>query len=146
MKIQEIMTREVEVIHPNATIAEAAERMKQLNVGPLPVCDGVKVQGMITDRDITIRATAAGHDPNTTKVREVMSPDVVFAYEDQDVEEAAKLMSEKQIRRLVVLNRDKRLVGIVALGDLAVDANKDKMTGQTLESISAPAQPNRGGR
>ena len=144
MKINEVMTREVEVIHPNATIAEAAEKMKQLDIGPLPVCDGAKVQGMITDRDITIRATAAGHDPNTTKVREVMSPDVVFVYDDQDVEDAAKLMAEKQIRRLVVLNRDKRLTGIVAMADLAVDANKDKMTGQTLESISEPGYPNRG--
>ena len=146
MKIQDVMTREVEVIHPNATIAEAAEKMKQLDIGPLPVCDGDKVQGMITDRDITIRATAAGHDPNSTKVREVMSPDVVFVYDDQDVEEAAKVMAEKQIRRLIVLNREKRLTGIVAMADIAIDANKDKMTGQTLESISEPGQPNRGKR
>jgi CBS domain-containing protein len=146
MKIQDAMTREVEVVHPNATIAEAAEKMKSLDVGPLPVCDGDKVQGMITDRDITIRATAAGHDPNSTKVREIMSPDVVFVYEDQDVKDAAKLMAEKQIRRLIVLNREKRLTGIIAMADLAVDANKDKMTGQTLESISEPAHPNRGNR
>jgi CBS domain-containing protein len=143
MKINEVMTREVEVIHPNASVAEAAEKMKTLDVGPLPVCDGTNVQGMITDRDIAIRSTAAGQDPSTTKVRDVMTADVVFVYEDQDVEDAAKLMAEKQIRRLVVLNRDKRLAGIVALGDLAVDANKDKLTGQTLESISEPAQPNR---
>jgi CBS domain-containing protein len=143
MKVQEVMTREVEVIHPNATIAEAAEKMKQLDIGPLPVCDGTRVEGMVTDRDITVRATAAGHDPHTTKVREVMSPDVVYVFEDQDVKDAAKLMADKQIRRLIVLNRDKRLVGIVAMADLAVDANKDKLTGQTLESISEPAHPNR---
>lgn len=144
MKITEVMTREVEVIHPNATVAEAAEKMKNLDIGPLPVCDGTKVQGMITDRDITIRATAAGHDPNTTKVREIMSPDVVYVYDDQDVEDAAKLMAEKQIRRLIVLNREKRLTGIIAMADIAIDANKDKMTGQTLESISEPGFPNRG--
>ena len=146
MKVQEVMTREVEVIHPNATIAEAAQKMKSLDVGPLPVCDGAKVLGMVTDRDITIRATAAGHDPNTTKVRDVMSPDVEHVFEDQDVKDAAQLMAEKQIRRLIVLNRDKRLVGIVAMADLAVDTHKDKLTGQTLESISEPAHPNRGAR
>ncbi len=146
MKVSEVMTREVEVIHPNASVAEAAQKMKTLDVGPLPVCDGANVQGMITDRDIAIRSSAAGQDPGATKVRDVMTPDVVFVYEDQDVEDAAKLMAEKQIRRLVVLNRDKRLAGVVALADLAVDANEDKLTGQTLESISEPAQPNRGGR
>jgi CBS domain-containing protein len=146
MKVQEVMTREVEVIHPNATIAEAAQKMKSLDVGPLPVCDGAKVLGMVTDRDITIRATAAGHDPNNTKVRDVMSPDVEHVFEDQDVKDAAQLMAEKQIRRLIVLNRDKRLVGIVAMADLAVDTHKDKLTGQTLESISEPAHPNRGAR
>ncbi|HEU5314942.1 MAG TPA: CBS domain-containing protein [Chloroflexota bacterium] len=146
MKVQEVMTREVEVIHPNATIAEAAEKMKSLDVGPLPVCDGTKVHGMVTDRDITIRATAAGHDPNTTKVRDVMSPDVQYVFEDQDVNDAAQMMAEKQIRRLIVLNRDKHLVGIVAMADLAVDAHKDKLTGQTLQSISEPAHPNRGAR
>ncbi|HXI17679.1 MAG TPA: CBS domain-containing protein, partial [Chloroflexota bacterium] len=90
-----------------------------------------------------IRATAEGHDPKNTKVREVMTADVVHVFDDQDVEDAAKLMAEKQVRRLVVLNRDKRLVGIIAMADVAVDGNKDKLTGQTLESISAPAAPSR---
>ncbi len=143
MKINEAMTREVEVIHPNASIAEAAEKMKTLNIGPLPVCDGTTVLGMITDRDITIRATAEGHDPKNTKVRDVMTPEVVHVFDDQDVEDAAKLMAEKQVRRLVVLNREKRLVGIIAMADVAVDAKKDKLTGQTLESISEPAAPAR---
>jgi CBS domain-containing protein len=137
------MTREVEVIHPTATLAEAAEKMKQLNVGPLPVCDGTRVLGMVTDRDITVRGTAAGHDPNKTNVQNVMTEDIVYVYDDQDVEEAARTMAEKQIRRVVVLNRDKRLVGIVAMADLAVDAQKDKLSGQTLERISEPAHPNR---
>jgi len=143
MKIKEAMTREVEVIHPNASITEAAEKMKNLNIGPLPVCDGTTVLGMITDRDITIRATAEGHDPKNTKVRDVMTPEVVHVFDDQDVEDAAKLMAEKQVRRLVVLNREKRLVGIIAMADVAVDAKKDKLTGQTLESISEPAAPAR---
>lgn len=143
MKINEVMTRDVEIIHPNATLAEAAQKMKTLNIGPLPVCDGQTVLGMVTDRDITIRATADGSDPTTTKVRDVMTPDVEYVFDDQDVEDAAKLMAEKQIRRVVVLNHDKRLVGIVAMADLAVDADEDKLMGQTLESISEPAAPNR---
>jgi CBS domain-containing protein len=143
VKVSEVMTREVEVIHPTATLAEAAEKMKQLNVGPLPVCDGARVLGMVTDRDITVRATAEGLDPSKTNVQSVMTPDVTYVYDDQDIEDAASTMAEKQIRRLVVLNRDKRLVGIVAMADLAVDAKKDKLSGQTLERISEPAQPNR---
>jgi CBS domain-containing protein len=144
MKVHEIMTREVEVIHPDATLAEAAEKMRDLNVGPLPVSDGTTVLGMVTDRDITIRGTATGRDPSTTKVRDVMTPDVVYVFEDDDVKDAAKTMAEKQIRRVVVLNRDKRLTGIVAMADIAVDVNEDKLSGKTLESISEPASPNRG--
>ncbi len=143
MKISEMMTREVEVIDPNATVAEAAEKMKALDIGPLPVCDGMTVLGMVTDRDIAIRSAAAGQDPTTTKVRDVMTPDIEYLFDDQDLDDAAKLMAEKQIRRLVVLNREKRLVGIISLGDIAVDGNKDKLTGQTLESISEPAHPSR---
>ena len=142
MKISEIMTRQAEVIHPTATIKEAAEKMKSLDVGPLPVSDGTRLLGVVTDRDITIRATAAGHGPDT-KVQDVMTPEVEFVYEDQDTDDAAKLMAEKQIRRLVVLTRDKRLAGIVSLADLAVDTKEDKLMGQTLESISEPAFPNR---
>ena len=120
MLLRDVMTPHVEVIHPDATLREAAQKMKTLDVGPVPVCDGDRLQGMLTDRDITIRATAEGRDPNTTRVREVMTPDVVYCFEDQDVVEAARMMEERQIRRLVILNRDKRLVGIVSLGDLAV--------------------------
>ena len=143
MQISEIMTREAEVIPPDATLAEAAAKMKTLDVGPLPVCDGDRVLGMVTDRDITVRATAAGQDPTKTKVRDVMTPDVVYCFEDQDVREAAQLMAEKQIRRLVVLNRDHRLAGIVSLGDVAVGTGDDQLSGQVLEQVSEPAQPNR---
>src|SRR5687768_7283849 len=118
MKISEVMTEGVECLRPRDSIAHAAERMRELDVGSLPVCgDEDKLVGMITDRDITIRATASGSDTNVTSVREVMTPNIVYCFEDQNIEDAAKLMEEKQIRRLVVLNRDKRLVGIVSLGD-----------------------------
>jgi CBS domain-containing protein len=137
------MTRNVEVIRPEAPIAEAARRMDELNVGPLPVCDGDKLIGMVTDRDITVRATSAGRDPNTTSVREAMTSDVVYAYEDQDVRDAARMMSEQQIRRLPVIDRDNRLVGIVSLGDIASETGDDRLSGEVLEQVSEPAEPDR---
>ena len=142
-KVSEVMTRAVDVISPEATLDEAAERMKRLDVGPLPVAEGDRLLGMITDRDITIRATADSRDPTTTRVSEIMTPEVVFTYEDEDVKNAAKLMQDHQLRRLVVLNRDKKLVGIVSLGDLAVETKDDKLKGQVLEDVSKPAEPQR---
>jgi len=142
MKLKEIMTRQVEVIRPEAPIEEAAAKMRDLNIGPLPVCDGDRLVGMLTDRDITVRATAVGSGPQT-RVADVMSPEVIFCFEDQDVKQAAQVMEENQIRRLPVLSRDKRLVGIVSLADLAVDAGNEKLAGQTLQEISRPARPER---
>ena len=118
MQLKDVMTPEVEVITPEASIYEAATKMSHLDVGPLPVCEGERLVGMLTDRDITVRAVAAGRDPLTTQVRDVMTPDVVYGFADQDVEDAARLMEQYQIRRLPVLNRSQQLVGIVALGDL----------------------------
>jgi CBS domain-containing protein len=143
MNVSDVMTRAVDVIHPEATLDEAAERMRRLDVGPLPVCDGDRLVGMITDRDITVRGTAESRDPVTTRVSEIMTPEVVFTYDDEDVKHAAKLMEDHQLRRLVVLNRDKKLVGIVSLGDLAVETSDDKLKGQVLEEISQPSDPER---
>ena len=140
MQVKQVMTAGVEVARPDDSIASAAVKMRDLDVGALPVCaNNDRLTGMITDRDITVRATAGCCDPAGTWVRDVMSPEIVYCFEDQDVSEAAKLMREKQIRRLTVLNRDKRLVGIVSLGDLAVEAGDDRMAGETLEAISEPA-------
>jgi CBS domain-containing protein len=142
MQLREVMTPHVEVIHPDATLREAAQKMQTLDVGPIPVCDGDRLQGMLTDRDITVRATAAGRDPNTTRVREVMTPDVVYCFEDQDVQEAAQVMEERQIRRLIVLNRDKRLVGIVSLGDLATQTGDEELDSEELsETLSGVSTP-----
>jgi CBS domain-containing protein len=143
MQLKDLMTRDVEVIHPDATVEQAAEKMEALNVGPLPVCDGQRLVGMITDRDITVRAVAAGVAPDEARVRDVMTADVTYAFEDQDVREAQQLMQQHQLRRLPILNRDKRLVGIVALGDLAVDTDDARGAGETLERISEPAKPER---
>ncbi len=143
MQLKDIMTRDVEVVSPDATLKEAAEKMKSLDVGVIPVCDGERLVGMLTDRDITIRATAEGRDPNTTKVSETMTPDVAYCYEDQDIAAAALIMEERQIRRLPILSRDKRVVGIVALGDLAVDTGDEELSGEVLEEVSRPAEPER---
>src|SRR5919197_327409 len=143
MQLKDVMTRDVEVVRPDATLQEAAGRMKALDVGVIPVCDGEHLMGMLTDRDITVRATAAGRDPRTTHVRDVMTPNVVYCFEDQDVTEAQRLMQERQIRRVLIFQPDKRLAGVVSLGDLAVKAGADKVGGAVLERVSEPAQPKR---
>jgi len=139
MQVRDVMTSGAECVCPSNSLQEAARKMKGLDVGPLPVCgDGDRLVGMITDRDIAVRAVAEGCDPRTTTVKEVMTPDVVYCFEDQDVQEAAVLMQDHQVHRLVVLNRDKRLVGIVSLGDLAVETGDAKLAGQTVEQVSLP--------
>ncbi|MCC6177370.1 MAG: CBS domain-containing protein [Chloroflexi bacterium] len=143
MRLSDIMTRDPSVVRPDSTVSEAATMMRRLNVGSLPVCDGVQLQGMVTDRDITVRAIADGRDPTTTRVWDVMSHDVAWASEDVAVEEAAQIMREHQIRRLPVVDRNQNLVGIVSLGDLAVDVGEDPMSGATLEAISEPSRPDR---
>lgn len=141
MKLSEIMTSHVEVISPDTTIEKAAQKMREIGVGSIPVCDGDRLKGILTDRDITIRAVAEGRDPHTTMANETMTPHVVYIYDDQSVEEAASIMSQYQIRRLPVINREKRLVGIVSLGDLSVDTGEEGMAGRTLENISQPSRP-----
>jgi len=136
MKLKEIMSTEVEIVRSDASIQEAAEKMASLDVGALPVCEGSRLIGMITDRDITVRATAAGRDPKTTLVSDCLSAELVCGFEDQDLDEAQALMEQKQIRRLPVLSRDKALVGIVALGDLAAKVGA-AMVGQATQAISS---------
>ena len=141
-RLSELMTRGVEVVPPSASVAEAAEKMKTLDVGAIPVCDGHRLEGMLTDRDIVVRVVAQRQNPNDVRVRDAMSPGVAYCYDDQTVEDAARLMQEKQIRRLPILNRDKQLVGIVSLGDLAVKTEQ-AAAADTLERVSEPARPER---
>ena len=143
MELRDIMTRNVEVVNGNASLKEAATKMKNLDVGLIPVCDGDRLKGLLTDRDITIRATANGRDPSKTKVNEVMSTDIAYCLEDQAVDEAVILMEARQIRRLPILNQNKQLVGIVSLADIAVHVGDRDLTGETLEEISEPAEPKR---
>jgi CBS domain-containing protein len=138
MKIKEIMTRQVEVIHPTDTLQTAAQKMKLYDIGFLPVYDGNELIGVVSDRDIILRALAEGLDPKVTVGREIVTSPVIYCYDDQSVDDAAHLMNDNQIRRLVVLSRDnKQMVGVISLGDLALNVN-DKVSGDVLQSISEP--------
>ncbi len=142
--LSEIMTHDFSTIEPDASVQDAAQIMRDLNVGALPVCEGKKLLGMITDRDITVRAVAEGEDPEVCLVSQVMSHDPAWCYEDQHVGDALQLMGQRQIRRLVVVNRHMEPVGVVSLGDLAL---RDRAsTDTTLEEISAPIPPVRSGK
>lgn len=136
MKVRECMTETVRTIYPNMTIRQAAQLMGELDSGALPVRDGEQLVGMISDRDIAVRAIAQGKGPNTA-VSEAMSRDIKYCYEDEDIEHVAHNMGEIQVRRLPVVSRDKRLVGIVSLSDLAAGATP-RVIGRTLDSISRP--------
>ncbi|HVK06386.1 MAG TPA: CBS domain-containing protein [Armatimonadaceae bacterium] len=145
MKVSEIMTPGPAVVKPEATLQEAAETMHAMDIGPLPVCDASgKLVGMLTDRDITVRATAEGRDPYTTYVRDVMTAgEVLFVYDDQNVEDAARVMEQNQVRRLAVLDRSRGLVGIVSLGDIALSGTDEDVTAEALEEISEPGRTTR---
>jgi CBS domain-containing protein len=136
MKVCDVMTRDVAVVRPDDTVRRAARMMDELNVGSLPVCDGRRLVGMITDRDITVRAVAAGDGPGT-KVCNAMSQHVRWCYEDAPVEEVMATMKDVQIRRIPVVDHQKTLVGIVALGDLA--AGQEPGVEDTLKCISEPS-------
>ena len=137
-QLKELMTRDVKVITPDMTIGDAAKMMRDGNFGMMPVIEDDRMIGTISDRDITIRAVAEGKDCSS-KVRDVMSEGIAWAYEDESVEQAATIMSERQVRRLPVVNRDKRLVGIVALGDFAVERSQIQPAAQALADISQPS-------
>ncbi|MEP7355827.1 MAG: CBS domain-containing protein [Anaerolineales bacterium] len=141
MNIESVMTRDVAVLGPNDTVRSAAETMKRLDIGSTPVCNGRTLVGMITDRDIALRVVAEGRNPLNTTVEQVMTRDVVYCFADQDVQEVADAMAASQVRRMPILNRQHELVGIVSLGDLAVDVADDEMSGEVLEEVSQPSQP-----
>ena len=136
MKISEVMTTEVETIGADQTAREAAAFMLRADAGSIPVCDGDKVIGIITDRDIAVRGVAEGRGPDTP-VSELMSDGIVCAREDDDISDVARRMSEEQVRRLPVIDAEERLVGIVSLGDLARETSSQAAE-QALEGVSAP--------
>jgi CBS domain-containing protein len=136
MKLKDIMSREVTVASPNDAIQEAARTMKRLDVGSLPVSENDRLVGMVTDRDIAVRGVGEGLPPSTP-ISQVMSREVKYAFDDEDVDEVAENMADLQVRRLPVVNRDKRLVGIVSLADIS-RAAKPKEVGETLREVSQP--------
>ena len=138
-QVKNVMTRDVKVISPEMTIREAARTMCDGGFGMMPVGENDRMIGAISDRDIAIRAVAEGKSPST-KVREIMSAGICWAYDDDTVEHAAKVMSEHQVRRLPVVDHDKRLVGIVALGDFAVDSSEIQPAAEALAKISVPVR------
>jgi CBS domain-containing protein len=137
MKVKEAMTRDVQLVKPDQRISEAAQLMAKLDIGALPVEEDDRLVGIITDRDIAVRAVAAGRGPETP-VRDVMSREIKYCYEDQSIDEVTQNMGELRIRRLPVLTRDKRLIGILSLGDLAIDQGARDEAGEALGGISRP--------
>ena len=142
MKLREIMSDHVEVIHPDDSLQTAAEKMRDRDIGFLPVCDGDRLIGVLTDRDLITRALADGLESKAILGRDLVTSPAIYCFDDQSIEEAAKLMHDNQIRRLVVLSRDKQMVGVISLGDLAMTAS-DKLTGDVLQSVSEPVSASR---
>lgn len=136
MELKNVMTQKLEMVQARASVKEAADKMKTRDVGFLPVCDGSDVVGMLTDRDITLRASARGLDPEKTQVSQIMTTNAIHCFEDQKIEDVAKIMRENQIRRLIVLDRNKTVRGVVSLGDLAARTGDRRAAGETLQKIS----------
>jgi CBS domain-containing protein len=137
MKVSDAMTRDVRVANPNQTIQDAAKMMSDVDSGVLPVGENDRLIGMITDRDIAVRAVAQGKGPQTL-VREVMTDHVHYCFDDEDTDEVTRKMADSQVRRLPVVNRDKRLVGILSLGDVATSRDGADEAGEALSDISRP--------
>jgi len=133
-RVADVMEREVKLANPDDNVQQAARMMREADVGVLPVGEGDRLIGMVSDRDIAMRLTAEGRDPARTKVRDVMSPDVRYVYEDENLEHVAENMAEQQVRRLPVMNRDKRLIGIVSLGDIAT-GSRSHLAGKALRGV-----------
>lgn len=138
-KIADIMSTDVRTIQPQESLRRAAQCMQELDVGALPVCDGERLLGMLTDRDIAVRGVAGGLDPEQACVSDIMSPHIDYLTADQDSDDAKRLMGEKQIRRLPIIDGERRLVGIVSLGDLAL--RDSGHIDRAVREISEPGQP-----
>ena len=140
MNLTQVMSPDVQLASPDMPISEAAAMMASNDIGVLPVGENDRLVGVITDRDITVRAVADGKDPRSTKVRDVMSSGVRWIYDDASTKEAAQIMSKNQIRRLPVINHDKRLVGIVSIGDFAVESSEIRPAAEALSGVSKGAE------
>ena len=137
LRVSEVVTHSVETISPAATLEQAGKKMRTHNVGILPVVDDEKVAGVVTDRDIVLRAVSERLRPEMTRVSEVMTPKAICCYEDQDITEASLLMEKNLVHRLIVLDRKDKLVGIVSLSDLAAKTKNEALSGHLLGKVSA---------
>ena len=145
--VAEVMTRGVRSMSPQDPVVAAAQAMDELNVGVIPVCEGEKVVGMVTDRDIVVRGVAQQADPKTMKLADVMSTNVRCVHEDDDIDDVLSQMADAQIRRLPVVDKNDKLVGIVSLGDIAAkDPEDEEDIAMSLGDISTPAEPDRSGQ
>jgi CBS domain-containing protein len=136
MKVQEMMHKGAEYVAPNATLQVIAKKMRDYDIGSIPVCEDGKIVGMVTDRDIAVRALANGRDVSKLEAKDVMSKDVVFCRDNEEAEDAIRIMEDNRIRRLPVLNDAKRLVGMVSLGDIS-HALSQELTGEVTRAVSA---------
>jgi CBS domain-containing protein len=139
MQIKEAMCTNFKIIKPQTTLKEAAQAMRECDCGYLPVGENDRLTGAVTDRDITIRAISDGLDPNTTTVSDIMTEKVVYCFEEDDIDSAAQTMKDKQIRRLVVLNKDKRMTGVLTVGDIARVCHDHKLTGSIENEVAKAA-------
>jgi CBS domain-containing protein len=139
MKAKQIMSRNVASVTPSTPISRAAEKMRELDIGFLPVLEHDRVEGTLTDRDITIRSVATGRDTRLEPVSEIMTPAVFHCYEDEEIEEVGRQMQEKEVRRMLILDRQEKLVGVVSLGDIAKTTGETELAGETLGEIAEAA-------
>lgn len=136
MLAKDVMTKKPEFLPPDASLQEAADIMRDSDFGFVPVGENDRLIGTVTDRDIVIRGVAAGKDPTKTKLRDIMSPDVAYCFEDDSLEKVAKQMEDLQIRRLIVLNKDKRMTGVISLGDIATKCDDMRLCSELTEAVS----------
>jgi CBS domain-containing protein len=142
MRVSDIMTYGVEFLVSSDPVKKAAERMRDKNIGVIPIFEGGEPVGMLTDRDIALRVVAEGRDPSTVRVSDVMTPGVVFCYEDQDIEDAVDIMEQRKIRRLLVKNFKDEVVGVLSTGDIAMSSTKE-LVGELIKEVSGVAYPER---
>ena len=136
MKVADIMSKNVTLIQLETPLKEAAEKMKAEDIGSIPVTDGEKIKGMLTDRDIVTRAIAVGKDVSSTAAKDVMTEKICYVFDDEEIDRAAEAMKDNQIRRLVVLDRNKRLVGMISLGDLASHGDNENLSAGVVKCVS----------
>jgi CBS domain-containing protein len=141
MQVKDVMTKSIASVNINDNVERAAQLMKEYNIGSVPVCDGEKVIGILTDRDIALRSVAEGMNGKVQSVRDIMTSNPVIASPSTDIQDAARIMSERQIRRLPVVDNNS-LVGMISLGDLAVEPKLEQSAEEALKNISEPCSPN----